>query len=679
MKQHRYINMVLATLGAMLLLIPLAAGRQDPQQEALLQKAIQIETVDGDLNAAIKLYRQIVENPGENRAVAAKALLQIGKCYEKLGSLEARKAYETLLKEYADQSNIATEARTRLAALAKPAEETGIKIRRVWTGYEGDNTYYVSPTPDGRSLVYVDWDSGGNVAIRELSSGKSRLITTSANDPDHFALYPILSPDGRQIAFMWFNANNKAYDLRVVEIDGGKPRILYADSNYEVYPDSWSPDGRHIAARRYGGATEIALINVADGSIRILKSLEENFWARVCYSDDGRYLVYDFPSDKDSGRYDISLLAINGSREVPLVRHPANDRLLGWVPGTGDLLFRSDRSGTYDLYYLQVSGNGPEGEPEVIKRAIGEINTVGFANDGSFYFSIYTRSASLRVAPFDTQNGKIQLENAKAYLGSNMTPLWSPDGSYLAFATEQHNPAGPGHISRHLSIRNMKTGDIRETAPHLIINQPCCWAPDASAIIVRGGNTESQYGIYQVEIPAGRTNRLFELARGDTADVIWTRDRKAVIYSKSGLITMHNLETNREKELLKQPGVSPLTGISPDGKYLPVVTDSKRLQLIPLDGGAVRELTQLKDRQTIFGSHTWTPDSKYLLFSVEESQNSYILCRISVEGGKPEKLWESKDVISGVSIHPNGSQIALSTLTQATEIWVMENLLRQLP
>ena len=75
MKQHRYLNMVLATLGAMLLLIPLAVGRQDPQQEALLQKAIQIETVDGDLNAAIKLYRQIVENPGENRTVAAKALL----------------------------------------------------------------------------------------------------------------------------------------------------------------------------------------------------------------------------------------------------------------------------------------------------------------------------------------------------------------------------------------------------------------------------------------------------------------------------------------------------------------------------------------------------------------------------------------------------------------------------
>jgi Tol biopolymer transport system component len=682
MKQHRYLNMVLATLGAMLLLIHLAAGRQDPQQEALLQKAIQIETVDGDLNAAIKLYRQIVENPGENRTVAAKALLQIGKCYEKLGSLEARKAYETLLKEYADQSDIATEARTRLAALAKPAGEDGIKIRRVWAGYEGDNSYYVSPTPDGRSLVYVDWDSGGNVAIRELASGQSRLITTSANDPDHFALHPILSPDGKQIAFMWFNANNKTYDLRVVEIDGGKPRILYADGNYEVYPDSWSPDGRQIAVRRYGEATEIALITVADGSIRVLKSLEELVWARVCYSGDDRYLVYDFPSDKDFGRYDISMLAVDGSGEVPLVHHPANDRLLGWIPGTRDLLFRSDRSGTYDLYILQVSNNGPEGAPESIKRAIGEIDTVGFTNDGSFYFSIFTGAGSLLTAPFDPKSGKIEFEKAKTYLGNNITPLWSHDGNSMAFATEQHNPAGPGHISRHLSIRNMKTGDIQETATHLIINQLYCWAPDASAIIVRGGNTESQYGIYQVELPGGKTNRLYELAAGDTAGAIWTADRKAIIHSRDGVLVIHNLETKEEIELFRQSGGDFVLSVSPDGENLALGISGK-LVTIPVSGGMVQELTTLPGP----GNHSWalpanlvwTPDSKYLLFPVEERQNPEILYRISAEGGKPEKLWESKNGISGMSIHPDGRQIALSTYTKANEIWVMENLLRQLP
>jgi Tol biopolymer transport system component len=688
MQHHRYLSMALVALGAMALLVPHAASPQDREQEILLQKAIQKETVDGDLNAAIEMYRRIAENPGEDRAVAAKALLQIGKCYEKLGSQEARKAYETLLKQYSDQSDIATEARTRLAALTKPADDSGIRMRRI--GASPTAPPGGSLSPDGRLLVHTDWDSGGNVSIRELSSGKTRLVTSYAYGPGQFALYPIMSTDGKQIAFSWYS-DKPSWDLRVVGIDGGEPRILYADGNYEVMPASWSPDGRQIAFRRYilkeaakgrPLTTDIALIDVADDSIRVLKSFEGQFWPQIFYSDDGRYFAYDFPSDKDSGRYDISLLAIDGSREVPLVRHPANDKLLGWIPGTRDLLFRSDRSGTYDLYVLHMSGDGPDGAPEPIKRAIGEINPVGFVDDGSFYFSIYTRAGSLLIAPFDLQSGKIQFESATTDRGSNMLPMWSPDGNYLAFATERHRPGGPGQPFRRLRIRNMKTGDIRETAPHLIINQLYCWAPDARAIIVRGSDTERQgrYGIYQVELPGGNASLLFELADDDKAAVLWTAGRKAIVYSRSGPIIMRDLETRDEIQLSGQSGLNIHTiSVSPDGENLALGISRSQSSLskivtIPISGGAVQELAALEAPQTLFGDIVWTPDGKYLFFPVAESQNSHILYRIRAEGGKPERIWELKEVIAGISIHPDSKQIALSSLTQATEIWAMENL-----
>lgn len=686
MKQHKYLSMVFTVFGAIFLVIPFVAGRQDPQQEILLQKAIQVETVDGDLNAAIKLYRQIVENPGENRTVAAKALLQIGKCYEKLGSLEARKAYETLLEEYADQSDIATEARARLASLAGSIDEGGIRMRRIGTSPTAPIEGTLSP--DGRFLLLTDWNSGGNVVVRDRATGNTRFVTSYADGPKHFALNPIMSPDGKRIAFGWYN-DKWTYALHVVGIDGGKPRILYADDDYEVYTASWSPDGRKIAVRRYilekaakGDSikTEIGLVDVDSGSIHVLKTLEELCMPTISYSDDGRYLVYDFPSDKDAGRFDISMLAIDGSREVPLVQHPANDRLLGRIPGTRDLLFRSNRSGTWDLFIQHMSVNGPEGTPEPIKRAIGEINPAGFVNDGSFYFSIYTRSASLRVAPFDMYTGKIQLENAKVYLGSNMLPLWSPDGNYLAFATEQHASAGPGDIFRRLRIRNTKTGDERETTPHLLINQLYCWAPDASAIIIRGSDTVSQkHGIYKVELLSGNSSLLLELADSDTADVFWTAERKAIIHSRNGVIVMRDLETKDEIELYRQSGGDFGLSVSSDGENMALgisrsQNSPSKIMTISISGGTVQELATLENQQTIFGDVVWTPDGKYLFFPVQESQNSHILYRISVEGGKPEKLWESKDVISGMSIHPDGKKIALSSLTQATEIWVMENL-----
>lgn len=679
--------MAFAALGSIALLVPLAISPQDGQQEILLQKAIQKETVDGDLNAAIKMYRQIAENPGEDRAVAAKALLQIGKCYEKLGSLEARKAYETLLQQYSDQSEIATEARTRLAALTRSADDGGIRMRKVWDSSAASNAGSLSI--DGRFLPYIDWNSGGNVAIRELASGQARLITTSANGPEHFALNPKISPDGKWIAYQWLN-DEQTYDLRIVGIDGGNTRVLYAHSDYEVYPDAWFPDGRQIAVRRYmleqaakgrPIRTEIALVDVASGSIRVLKTLERPAVTRISYSDDGRYLIYDYPSDKDAGRYDISMLAVDGSGEIPLVRHPANDRLLGRIPETRSLIFRSDRSGTDDLFMLHVSDNGPDGAPEVIKRAIGEIAPVGFANDGSLFFSIYTRSASLRVAPFDMRSGKIQLENAKTYLGSNMSSLWSPDGGYLAFQTERNKPAGPGFPVRQLRLHNMKTGETRETAPHLFTNSLCCWAPDASAIIVRGSDMERQekHGIYEVELSSGKTNLLFELADRVTADAIWTADRKAIVHSRDGSIVMHDLQTKSETEFSGQFGKYIYAKISPDGESLALGIgryqgNPSKLFVITINGGMVQELVTLEDPQTIFGDVVWTPDGKYLLFPVEESQNSHILYRISSEGGDPEKLWESKDLIAGVSIHPDGRQVALSSLTQTREIWVMENL-----
>lgn len=84
MKTHRHLAVVLAAAACTLgFWVPAAPGQKSMRQEALLRKAIQIETVDGDLAAAINVYQQILANPGSNRSVAAKAQLHLDLCYEK--------------------------------------------------------------------------------------------------------------------------------------------------------------------------------------------------------------------------------------------------------------------------------------------------------------------------------------------------------------------------------------------------------------------------------------------------------------------------------------------------------------------------------------------------------------------------------------------------------------------
>jgi Tol biopolymer transport system component len=56
-------------------------------------------------------------------------------------------------------------------------------------------------------------------------------------------------------------------------------------------------------------------------------------------------------------------------------------------------------------------------------------------------------------------------------------------------------------------------------------------------------------------------------------------------------------------------------------------------------------------------------------------KGEWALWRISPEGGEPQKLWQSDKKNFGLSIHPDGQQIAFSTSEKYLEIWVMENFL----
>ena len=92
----------------------------------LLQSGLYKEDVNGDLEAAIAIYERVLRDFSQDRPVAAKALLHIGLCYEKLGKEEAKKAYQRLIKEFADQSEPVQTARQHLEQLDAGAPETKV-------------------------------------------------------------------------------------------------------------------------------------------------------------------------------------------------------------------------------------------------------------------------------------------------------------------------------------------------------------------------------------------------------------------------------------------------------------------------------------------------------------------------------------------------------------------------
>jgi hypothetical protein len=283
----------------------------------LFQQALVKEQAEGDLRGAISLYERIVQDFASDRPLAANALVQMGQCYERLGSQEARKAqeaYRQVLENYADQPEPVEQARARLAALSRPspAGEPTIQSRLLLAGLYGDEVEFNGgTTPNGRDLVYIDWESG-NLAIRDLTTGASRMLTNDGYDPG----YPTqarVSPDGRWVAYSW--AQNEPYrmELRVVGMTGPGSRTL--QGAIEVWSPSWSRDGRHVALAlqtHEKRGTEIAWVSVEDGSKTTLATFPQRFVPALDVSPDDRFVAVEFPVEEDSARFDIALLATDG-------------------------------------------------------------------------------------------------------------------------------------------------------------------------------------------------------------------------------------------------------------------------------------------------------------------------------------------------------------------------------
>ena len=176
---------------------------QTSSGHATFQQALAKERVDGNLQEAIRLYERVVTEFASDRALAAKALVQVGLCYEKLGRDEAVKAYERLVRDFADQEGAVAHARARLSALVKGVVPVSNPVRRLVVDWRSAGSPAFSrPTRDGRHLLRYDGDQRAFELV-EIGTSNVRRLTSDGPNPAE-ALVDAgraeLSTDGRKLA-----------------------------------------------------------------------------------------------------------------------------------------------------------------------------------------------------------------------------------------------------------------------------------------------------------------------------------------------------------------------------------------------------------------------------------------------------------------------------------------------
>jgi len=681
----------------------------------LFQKALAKERAEGNLEEAIALYQKVIEE-SKDESLAAKAQLRIGICYEKLGRIEAQKAYQKVIDNYPRQLDSVKTAKEKLSNLMRvqtvaKKDIKGFSIHKIWESPKFGRGNLGEVSPDGRYLSLSDLD--GRIAAYEFSTNKTHYITSkffdekkqgaseTGNETFIKGWLPVWSPDGKKIAF----SREKSSELCVFGSDSAEPIVLYKSKGEEqVIPIDWSPKGNTILATlaKDYEAFQAVLISVPDGSVRIIKTYENPPRSEPrrlgIFSPDGRYIAGDFETQKDSRSRDILILSTDGSSEVPVVVHPGDDLVLGWSPDGKKLVFASDRSGTWDIWTIDVIEGKSENDPKLIKGDIGAVWPLGFTEKGSFYYLLESGLMDIFTAGLDAGNNYLSSPKkaTQRFVGRNVFPEWSPDGKYLSYVS-QRGAGYDQHASKSpLCIRSVETGAEHEILPELRYIWGTRWSPDGQSILAVGSEEEGKEGFYKIDVHTGEVTSILQFDFGDRlSEPEWSHDGRKIFYThekekqKEARIIAYNLETKEKKEIYRgEFNPSYIVGrnaffahdleLSPDGKSLAFNKGwSPVLMVVSTDGGEARELWQMKGKGEQISTIDWMPNGKELIYVSTQLPYRKIdeTWKIAVDGGEPRKLGLSMERILWLSVHPDGHQIVFSSIQRIKDVWMMENFL----
>ena len=146
----------------------------------------------------------------------------------------------------------------------------------------GDYNYAENPawTHDGKSLIVSsnrreDWEYHpfeSELYRIDLDSGAFTQLT-DRNGPD---THPLISPDGKQIAYLGFDDKHLGYQgnhLYLLDLSSGKSRVLTESFDFDIGNPSWDANG-HGLFFSYDdkGVSKIGYANASDGKIETVAS-----------------------------------------------------------------------------------------------------------------------------------------------------------------------------------------------------------------------------------------------------------------------------------------------------------------------------------------------------------------------------------------------------------------------
>ena len=252
--------------------------------------------------------------------------------------------------------------------------------------------FWLATSPLNGQIVWYSGRLGGHEVYIMNADGTNPTRVTE--DPAS-AVWPALSPNGRQIAFHSDRGSQLAPDrnIWVIDVDGKNLRQLTFHPKGDRYP-AWAPDGNQIAFtsdrespedKRQWPKTEIYVMDTDGGNVKRVTDL--GFASRPRWSPDGEWILFE--GIVDQGRQ-IYAIRPDGT-DMWMVSEPrpeAGMYLGGWSPDGKQVLYKGSIHGDVRHSFAIIVTLDPIGRSKVKKREevplpkIPGVTSVSFGADG---------------------------------------------------------------------------------------------------------------------------------------------------------------------------------------------------------------------------------------------------------------------------------------------------------
>jgi TolB protein len=253
--------------------------------------------------------------------------------------------------------------------------------------------------------------------------------------------------------------------------------------------------------------------------------------------------------------------------------------------GSGQIVFASKRGATWQIYVMDVNG----------------ANVRQLTSSGNNYAPVWSPDGT-RIA-FDSDrygDRDIFVMNADGSHQAQLTsdpaedrePAWSPDGSLIAFQSDRYTP-------RDVFVMNPDGSNQRALTNTNAVDALPDWSPDGTRIVFASDRDGRDVNgeIYVMDTFGGNQTRLTNQAGHDFAPM-WSPDgRRIVFYSErdgNRNIYLMNADGSNQIRLTSDDAVDESATWTADGTQIVFVSyrsGSSQVYIMNADGGNVRQLT----------------------------------------------------------------------------------------